>query len=146
MAMKFEIEKEDMLDPIGEIVLPDEEKYIDDPTEAVKLISSIIDRTSERQKDAIERVKAKVNDIFGLFEDISLDNELTYYKRMLDLCDRLAEQKKIRKISGKTVIGMGGGFSAGKSKFINSVSGCTSPRSAEPYDFHTNIRYLVRFG
>ncbi len=133
MAMKFVIEEGDIFDPIGDIVLSDEEKYIDDPAEAVKLISSIIDRTSERQKDAIERVKEKVNDIFGLFEDISLDNELTYYKRMLDLCDRLAEQKKIRKISGKTVIGMGGGFSAGKSKFINSVSGCTSlPEAQNP--------------
>lgn len=52
---------------------------------------------------------------------------------MLGLCDRLAEQKKIRKISGKTVIGIGGGFSAGKSKFINSISGCTSlPEAQNP--------------
>lgn len=133
MAMKFEIDEEDIFDPIGDIDLSDEEKYIDDPKEAVGLISSIIDRSSEKQKDAIERIKSRVNDIFDLFTDISLDNELTYYKRMLGLCDRLAEQKKIRKISGKTVIGIGGGFSAGKSKFINSISGCTSlPEAQNP--------------
>lgn len=57
MAMKFEIDEEDIFDPIGDIDLSDEEKYIDDPKEAVGLISSIIDRSSEKQKDAIERIK-----------------------------------------------------------------------------------------
>lgn len=131
--MKFDVDDDDLLDPIGDIDIDEKEKYIDNPDEAIELISSIIDNTSINQKAAIDTIKSKVNDIFELFTDIALDNELVYYKRMIDLCDRLAEQKKIKKISKKTVIGLGGGFSAGKSKFINSVSGCSSlPEAQNP--------------
>ena len=44
------------------------------------------------------------------------------YDKFMELCSRLSELQKIKKLQSKVVIGLGGKVSAGKSKFINKIS------------------------
>ena len=52
-----------------------------------------------------------------------IENKLFFYERFIELCSRLLEIQKIKKIQDKVVISFGGKVSSGKSKFINSISG-----------------------
>lgn len=54
---------------------------------------------------------------------MTIENEMIIYERFMDLCSRLSERRKIQKIQDKVVISFGGKVSAGKSKFINTISG-----------------------
>lgn len=38
-SMKFDVDDDDLLDPIGDIDIDEKEKYIDNPDEAIELIS-----------------------------------------------------------------------------------------------------------
>lgn len=106
-----------------DIKVPEPNMYIADEGKAVTLISSLIKNEAKSSTYVIKKIESYVNGLFALFTDIPLDNELELYEQFIDLCARLSERQKIRKIQGKAVVSFGGKFSAGKSKFINSISG-----------------------
>lgn len=120
------IDADDELD-LGElfrdIKVPEPNMYIADEEKAVTLISSLIKNEAISSTYVIKKIESYINELFALFTDVPLENELELYEQFLDLCARLSERQKIRKIQDKAVVSFGGKFSAGKSKFINSISG-----------------------
>ncbi len=116
-------EELDLDELFRDVPAPAANLYIADGEKAVELISDLIQNDSKASARAIKKIRGYIDDLFALFEDVYLENELELYEQLLDLCARLAARQKIRKIQDKVVVSFGGAFSAGKSKFINSISG-----------------------
>lgn len=106
-----------------DVKLPEDNMYISNDDNAVSLISELIRNKTNNSFQIKRKIESYIDDIFTLFSDVSIENELDYYEQFMDLCARLSERGKIQKIQDKAVISFGGKFSAGKSKFINSISG-----------------------
>lgn len=123
--MPFDVEDDEInLDDLfSEIKIPDENMYIANEDRAVELISELIRNKADSSVYFRRRMERKINNLFSLFSDVTIKNKMLLYERFLDLCLRLSEQKKIQKLHDKVVISFGGRVSAGKSKFINTVSG-----------------------
>ena len=97
--------------------------YIADEKKAIELLASLIRNDAKTSAYAVRKIRRYIDELFALFEDVGLENGLELYEQFLDLCARLSARQKIRKIQDKVVVSFGGAFSAGKSKFINSISG-----------------------
>lgn len=97
--------------------------YIADEKKAVELLASLIRNDAKTSAYAVRKIRRYIDELFALFEDVGLENGLELYEQFLDLCAQLSARQKIRKIQDKVVVSFGGAFSAGKSKFINSISG-----------------------
>lgn len=126
--MPFEVEQGDEFDLdalCADIILPDDKRrmYITDEEKAVELISELIKNKPDPSVSFQIKIENKINQLFSLFSEIALDNEMRLYERFMGLCSRLSERQKIQKIQDKAVISFGGKVSAGKSKFINTISG-----------------------
>lgn len=101
-----------------------ENPYLANPEQGLQLIASLL----HVNRDAMHHMK-KMNRIDTLIDkrllqsisQVNLDNELELYQQLVQLSDKLFEQNKMKLLQKKTVIGIGGKFSAGKSKFINSL-------------------------
>ena len=91
------------------VKVPESNMYISDSSQAVRLLSELI--RNEKQPP-VHRIKSMVAQLFALFSEISLDNELELYEQFLNLCARLTEIQKIRKLQNKAVVSFGGKFSA----------------------------------
>lgn len=97
--------------------------YIADEKKAVELLASLIRNDAKASAYTVRKIRRYIDELFALFEDVGLENGLELYEQFLDLCARLSARQKIRKIQDKVVVSFGGAFSAGKSKFINAISG-----------------------
>lgn len=120
--MPFTIDEDelDLDDLFQDVKTPEPNMYISDSSQAVRLLSELI--RNEKQPP-VYRIESMVEQLFALFSEISLDNELVLYEQFLNLCARLTEVQKVRKLQNKAVVSFGGKFSAGKSRFINTISG-----------------------
>lgn len=124
--MPFDVDFDDEIDLdilFDEVNVPDENMYIANEDKAVELIAELIKNKSDSSVHFRRRIEKKINDLFSLFSEVSIKNEMIMYERFLDLCSRLSERKKIQKLHDKVVISIGGRVSSGKSKFINTISG-----------------------
>ena len=72
---------------------------------------------------SIEDIKKYIRRIFSLFSDIAINEETEYYSGFIKAADKLKEIRRYTILEDKTIIGIGGHFSAGKSKFIKSIAG-----------------------
>ena len=106
-----------------DITIPEPNMYIQNYENAISLIAELIRNKDGRISHARERIQERIDEIFSLFSDAPVENILVYYQQLRDLTSRLAAQQKIQKLQDKVVISFGGKFSAGKSAFINSISG-----------------------
>ena len=102
------------------IKVPEPNMYIANSENAVSLLADLI---RNEKRPPVHRIEKLVNQLFALFSEISLDDELELYEQFMALCTRLTERQKIQKIQHKAVVSFGGKFSAGKSRFINSICG-----------------------
>ena len=120
--MPFTIDEDELeLDVLfQDVKAPEPNMYISDSRHAVSLLADLV--RNEKQPP-VRRIRAMVGQLFSLFSEVSLENELELYEQFMNLCARLTEVQKIRKIQRKAVVSFGGKFSAGKSRFINSISG-----------------------
>ncbi len=123
--MSFDVKDDEInLDDLfSEVEIPDENMYIANEDKAIELISELIKNKSDSSTYFGRRIEKKINYLFSLFSEVTIKNEMLIYEKFLDLCSRLSEQKKIQKLHDKVVISFGGSVSAGKSKFINTISG-----------------------
>lgn len=124
--MAFIVDADDVLD-LSELFQnvkdPEPNMYIADGQKAAELVSNLIKNVPGPSSYVIKRIESYIDQLFSLFKDITLNNELEIYEQFSDLCARLSERQKNRKLQDKVVVSFGGKFSAGKSKFINSISG-----------------------
>ncbi len=123
--MPFDVDDDeiDLDDLFSDVELPDENMYIANEDKAVELISELIKNKRDSSISFRKRIEKKINDLFSLFSEVTIEDEMLMYERFLDLCSRLSERKKIQKLHDKVVVSFGGRVSAGKSKFINTISG-----------------------
>ena len=124
--MPFDVVQDDELDLddlFEDISIPDSNMYIADENKAVELISELIKNKTNSSVYFQKRIENQINRLFSFFSEVSIENEMILYERFMDLCSRLSERQKIQKIQDKVVISFGGKVSAGKSKFINTISG-----------------------
>ena len=98
-----------------------ENQYIIDPSSGLNLICEILPKNMQKKTDKIDNMldKQLVRTI-SYIEDANIDL-LGLEKRLQKLSDQIVEYKKIKLLNNKTVVGVGGRFSAGKSAFINSL-------------------------
>lgn len=124
--MPFDVELSDELDLddlFSDVVVPDANMYIADENKAVELIAELIKNKSDESAYFQKRIENKINQLFSLFSEVTIENEMILYERFMDLCSRLSERCKVQKLQNKVVVSFGGRVSAGKSKFINTISG-----------------------
>lgn len=98
-----------------------ENQYIIDPSSGLNLICEILPKNMQKKTDKIDNMldKQLVRTI-SYIEDANIDL-LGLEKRLQKLSDQIVEYKKIKLLTNKTVVGVRGRFSAGKSAFINSL-------------------------
>lgn len=120
-AMEDEVLDLDAL--FQDVKVAEPNQYISDEGKAVELIAGLIRNDLKSSAPAIRKIRRYIDELFALFENVGLENGLELYEQFLDLCARLSARQKLRKIQDKVVVSFGGAFSAGKSKFINSISG-----------------------
>ncbi len=124
--MPFIIEQDDEFDldkEFQDIKVPAPNMYIADEDKAIELISELIKNVPDSSVYLKRRIETQIDRLFALFSEVTIENEMLLYERFINLCSRLSERQKIQKIQDKVVISFGGEVSAGKSKFINSISG-----------------------
>lgn len=101
----------------------DKNPYLDDSNKGLELISKLLSKNNNSDK------KRKIHKLDNLLDrkllsavsEMKVSNELKYYEKLNNLSDKLFEQNKVQLLNYKTVVGVGGKFSAGKSKFINAI-------------------------
>lgn len=103
--------------------ISDKNMYISNEDKALELIADLIKNKSNSSLRFQEKIKSRINYLFSLFSEVKIENGMILYDRFMELCSRLSELQKIKKLQSKVVIGLGGKVSAGKSKFINKISG-----------------------
>ena len=100
-------------------------EYHSNTAAALKLISKILSFSKTEGAKSTETVrnldKMLDEDFMSPFAGIQLQAKARTQAELLRLSDKLSEQKKYKALKAKPVVGIGGMFSAGKSKFINSL-------------------------
>ena len=86
---------------------------------------SQIFKTTEKNKE-IEVVFEEFNDFIikdftYLANNIAVQHQVELYDKLLKLKNELYEDIKFIELLGKTLVGIGGSFSAGKSSFLNAI-------------------------
>ena len=98
--------------------------YLENPNKGIELVSRLL------SCDKLKRTNLKNIKILDYLLDqkllaeagkINIANELYLYEKLINLSDKLYEHKKMQLLRDRSVIGIGGKFSAGKSKFINAL-------------------------
>lgn len=115
-------------DDDDDFLLEEEEEnlYLRDADKGIKLVARLL--SFDKQKAGNRRTIEKLDYLLDrkLFDSagkVNLVNELELYERLVYLSDKLYEQNKLQLLKNKAILGIGGKFSAGKSKFINSLIG-----------------------
>ena len=123
--MRFAVDNDilDLIEETKNIETPDKNMYISNEDKALELIADLIKNKSNFSLRFQEKIKWRINYLFSLFSEVKIENGMILYDRFMELCSRLSELQKIKKLQSKVVIGLGGKVSAGKSKFINKISG-----------------------
>ena len=98
--------------------------YLVDSAKGIKLISKLLPsyhkndlkgRTAEHLEFMLDKA------IMRTLHEVKVDDALGLSKKLKKISDQIFEYRKIRLLMGKTIVGIGGQFSAGKSCFINSL-------------------------
>ena len=127
MATIFDLDDEfDFED--DEITFSDEDfetnEYIKNEKKAIELVSKIV--SCEKRNIANSNRLKKIDNLLdcemlGALKYVRLINESTLQLELTNIGKKLYEWKKYNVLKNKALVGIGGKFSAGKSKFINSL-------------------------
>lgn len=112
-------------DQVEELEISEEElgnKYLLDKEEAMSLVSKILafNKEDNNLKRGIFKLDGLIEeDLLKVIGSTTIDIEL--YSKLKKIKNKLYELNMIKLLEKKSIIGIGGMFSSGKSKFINSV-------------------------
>ncbi len=107
-----------------DLTTEEKNEYLDNPDKGIELISRLLsyDKKNKYKRKTIKQLDylldRKVLESSG---KINISNELEMYDKLVVLSDKLYEQNKMKLLRNKSVVGIGGKFSAGKSRFINAL-------------------------
>ncbi|OON96078.1 MAG: hypothetical protein ATN36_06480 [Epulopiscium sp. Nele67-Bin005] len=105
---------------LDEIQINKPNKYLVDAKNALKLIADI----TQGEKASAELSKLDYlldHALLKSLGQLNISNELEIRTKLNKLSEQIEQYKKIQALSKKTIIGLGGKFSAGKSSFVNSI-------------------------
>lgn len=113
-----------------------ENPYLADPKKGMQLIAKLL--PNRQHKTFADKVAGRLdymldNEILPTLRDLG-GNTIALSRQLTKLSDKIMEYKKIRLLSGKSIVGMVGRFSAGKSRFINSLLKTADNRIILPED------------
>lgn len=109
---------------VDESMYETKNSYLTNAEKGLKLVSSLllVSDQMKRQLRDIRRLDHLIDErLLQSIHNIQLKDEVQLYEQLVKLSDRLFEQNKLRLLKNKVTVGIGGQFSAGKSKFINSI-------------------------
>ena len=114
----------DAIEEVSVEEIESKNKYLDNYEEGMKFLSKVLsinysESSIDRKLDAFYQLIDK--DYVSFSSKERLPNEVEVYNKLLKLKDGIEELVKFPFITGKNIIAIGGGFSAGKSRFINSI-------------------------
>lgn len=102
----------------------DENKYLLDQSHILNLISTIIGSTVEYRRETHivnELINMIKYECLNLLQHISITNKAMIQARLEQIYIKLLKYKKYNFLHSRNIVGVGGRFSSGKSKFINSI-------------------------
>lgn len=119
----------DLWDAIDELeieVAESKNKYLNDKNEALNLIKKIL--TFNKENNSLKKKVFKLDtlieeELFNITSKINMKSQEEVYNKLKDIKNKLKELKMIKLLNKKYIVGIGGMFSAGKSRFINSMIG-----------------------
>lgn|GEM_PF-447868 len=124
------------MDDINNEELLEENIYIEDAKKGLGLISklqSVNENISEIEKKFNYLEKLLEEDYLELVNKSSYPEEAKAYKEIVKTQKKIEEMIKFSFLANKHIVAVGGGFSSGKSKFINSLVGKeTLPTDTKP--------------
>ena len=131
---RFTVEENTSTDYFAHPDMEQGNALISDADRSVELVSKIICCMHKASDSEYSRIIGELEKIFELLGPVSFTDEVECSRSLRSLFAKLLQQRKIQKLGGKTVIGLGGQFSAGKSKFINSLAGIDGllPEAQQP--------------
>lgn len=121
--------------------------YLDSPDKALQLIAAVY--SGEEKRGQIRRL---LKSTLWMLKGPLLDDlfripiqDKTLYGKVQTLCAKIAEQTYFPYLAGKTIIGVGGKFSTGKSCFLNALTGCDNllPTDQKPTTSIPTYAYSV---
>lgn len=97
--------------------------YIEVPEKGLALVAKLMARPQKRMNKymTIRKFNKLINDLAHVIGAYNLVNEIKYIDELQTLGLKLYEENKFMLLHDKTIVGVGGKFSAGKSQFINSL-------------------------
>ena len=108
-------------------VLAPSNPILANPSLAIELVGRVIGQTRQ-SNDGDQAIT--VRDLRKLWlkylrsiEEIEIPEHINFHRTAMQLCDKMADRSLVSLLHGKTILGIGGQFSAGKSAFINAVVG-----------------------
>lgn len=127
----------------------DENVILSNAEEALSLVGKIINisKDSKENKRTIDKLESLIDeDFLAPFKRVKLSNEAQIQVQLSQICDKLKEQKKYAALKNRAVVGIGGKFSAGKSKFINSILRAGDELLPEDQNPTTSIPTYIVYG
>lgn len=116
---------DDLFDFDDDELLQEEDSALD-PKAALKMLANLYKLPNVGADRRLQDILFMLdNDLPNLMGHMSMQDELLrkLYNQLKTLSAKLVEQFRLPALSGKTVIGVGGMFSAGKSSFLNALTG-----------------------
>lgn len=99
-------------------------KYLRDKDEAMNLVSDILafnEDDGNLRRGIFKLDKLIEEDLLKIICKVEMERETKIYLKLKDIKNKLYELNMIKLLNNKSIVGIGGMFSAGKSKFINSI-------------------------
>nr|WP_304097796.1 dynamin family protein [Mitsuokella multacida] len=114
---------DEAMDEAGDAAKAEGNIYLEDHDRAIRLAASLLPRHSHFSKR--QEVLADLDNLIDVrlveaMRHLATVDVLAESRHLKKLSDKLLAAKQIRALNNKTVVGLGGRFSAGKSSFINS--------------------------
>lgn len=122
--MLFEEDDEVSLDKLTEDIQIDNDNiYISDSGKAIDLIAQLVHNEKNQKSNLLFQLRDRIDSLFQLMNDCNIPDMFEQQRKLEVLLERLTEWGTARVLRGKHVVSLGGRFSAGKSQFINAITG-----------------------
>jgi len=131
---EFTISEADLAQAVSDTINP----YLADPAKGLQLVTRLIahppqDRSQTQQKHLAQLHQLIHQTFVNLSARDDYPAEALAFRELLALEDSLEELSFFPDLANKKIVGVGGGFSAGKSRFLNTLLGdALLPESLEP--------------
>ena len=118
----FDFEDIELLEDISEYDL-EQSSSLTSKKELLNLISKILPLSKKNTNlETIKYIEKMIDiNLLTILKNIPLSNKARRQKELKILSSKLVEKYKYKQLGNKAVVGIGGRFSAGKSRFINSI-------------------------